>query len=564
MQEENEHLCSLETAVEELLTIVKAVQNFSSEMQKIEKFLNENKKRVVTLGKIVAVHCGISPTAKEALLFGKLIMANLLFNNIKSIDFLSAALEQTISAEELKTKIVEFVREIDRYLTGDKKIFVKQIEKEIKVLEKIKGAVKGAKYDPEWRKEIETLENKMRSITVTLSGKKKNQQKSEKNKKLTQQEYQKIMHTLDVIADFRCFCNFRMRNIVSKYAVLREILMQFFETQTLNYLYVLPRMCGQCTKTNIEMCAPVLVFQTHISMAQIYMIEILRKLTKIEKSCEEETELIIENMKRTGLVDRNRLGDLLSRYAPKRKPFIIQMINSQKETFFYTNIIRILYLIISDISCMLLFQCCRKMKKNCVSVLLGANYIYHRSLLQYHAKKENVTNVEQLEKGTLSALIAEQYFFDGFRAVKIVTDGIFITGSLLFPYFHRYHTFRVSILHSMLDILSKKLAKNALERYCMQQKKNVALNTGKKLEDVFYRLVRRRLLNILRILSIRFLRSKKGMQEFLCTIDKDEFERRGLFGHTSEVSVFISASFPLIFFGIFSLYRSDAVYLHRQ
>ncbi|KAI5171590.1 hypothetical protein NEFER03_0912 [Nematocida sp. LUAm3] len=531
---------TLPSAAKRLLEIIKKVKELIAgyDEQEMRRYLIEKREEVINLGKVIAISSGLPSTSEEAKVFGLFIVANSSLTEEESLLFLREAIKKTITMGVLRMKIIEFTKKVRERMEEEKKLMFEVLNKEIAVLKEIKQSEKGAKHDPTWKKEIEQLEKKLHDMKRTLEG----DHREEKKSLLSLSESCDFIDTLSKIANLTCFCNFQRRYSPDIKRVAREILLHVTETKEWSYLNVLPWLCGKTGKLSVSMCLPKKIFSSSFPIFRAYILSTLRKLAELHPVAEDETRVFIRQSYDNQFIEKNELLKVLLLYSPDIQDSIAQIKTLKREEDFYATILSILYFLISVTIKKKFDQMDSQQKKGkkVIFLLRRINIVWHKHLFK---KNKNLFLSEKRKKESekLKNILEKYSVYDG---VSMATSGIFSSNSIIYSYFTRYYMLKSSILHTMLQILTKDLSTAANEKYKRELKPNGAE------EESFHLLIRRRILHFLRILSIKYLYLEKKKQvsikDFLESISEKEYEKRGLFGYRHQIDYFLLMALPLI------------------
>ncbi|KAI5156252.1 hypothetical protein NEPAR06_2149 [Nematocida parisii] len=552
----------IKKTVRELLNIVSQADSIPRDGSNIQKFFIEHRKKIISLGKLVAVLSGIHPKSVEADKFGKLLVFNYICSNVVSIQFLhQILLEDTLQAHTLKTQITNFVRELTEYAEKDKKDFLACMQQERLVLNQLKSSEKAAKENPEWLKEIELLEKRINNISILIKDKKPKPelpQKSVKTKKSKQNT--EFLEILDTLTHFTCFCGFKKRKRPSKYDILREITISMLETEKISYISVMPFLCTDHQKLNIEMCSPQAMDINLIKCAKQYIQYILKTFIKYIHNDEAIRIIkeIIKEYKETKIYNRIKLANAFLMISPARQESIHKAMNSLTVSVFYINVIRVIYLLIHDFAYNRICEYKDISGVDLHKIFLRENKEYHKLLIHKYSKSPNNVNhlpmkiptkkmhrmtELSLEFMNIHDLKRSKVFNNKFYLVRTISDGIFSKSGVLSDYFEKYHGLRISILQSLLIILTKRITQAVKHKiHKNANNPNMSNIESKYLTSI----IRRRILSTLHIFTIRFLKTNSiKPRSFIYTIPPYEFDRRGLPLHYNELCMFFLLAMPV-------------------
>ncbi|OAG28797.1 hypothetical protein NEDG_00936 [Nematocida displodere] len=567
MEQKNQLSMDLETAVKKLLGIVNVMKELSTETEKMESFLIKEKEKVTALGCAVAVYSGFDADSEEAARFGKLVISNFLIKQPESIQFLIDALNQSITREELKNKILHFIHTLEAYLEADKQTLINSLTQELSVLSTLKNSSKAAADDQVWTDEIERLEEKMKTMIVSLQKPPLAQKKKHVPKKeiavITQTQKKHMVEVLKNISMFTCFCCAQKNVGVSEPELTQELLLYILEWDHLAYLPIIPRLCFDKMKISIEMCSPTLVGVGDIIQAYQYALKMLQNLSQTTKQCVLEVREAVSYFERKESLPISLLRGIFIHFSPQRVVAISQALSSSSPTSLGINLVRLTYLVIHDYVPRYLAGECLVANVQLKEILKAVNKDNHQSLIA--SMLPNTVPVPEDRPAptnpglvTFQDLISTNVTQDMFYVVRLVSDGIFIPGSLLYPYFQERHRLRQTILVAASEVVVEKTAGLAYlkqkypkmsEEELIQQQKIIPIVVPESLR----RLVRQRLFGLVRIQTQRCLKSCKPISEFVKGISTKDFVSRGIFGHTEEVHMFITSSLPLLVFAAYSL-----------
>ncbi|KAI5135745.1 hypothetical protein NEAUS06_1630 [Nematocida ausubeli] len=566
---EEKHISTglIKKTVKELLEIVEQADKFPKESLCIQRFFMEHRNKIFDLGKLVAVQAGMQPDSLEAIKFGKLLVFNYICSNVVSIQFLHQILsDEAFKVHVFRSQICSFVKELMEYAKKDKSDFLACMKREKKVLKQLKNSEKAAKNDPEWTKEIEDLEKRIRNISILIKDKSPNKPQEKVVPEKQPRRKSQFLESLEILTHFTCFCGFKRHRRPSKYAILRELTINMIETERVSYISVMPFLCMDRQKINIEMCSPNRVDSDMAKAVEKYIKYIL---VQFSKYVETDTVLLIKkanrDYKKTGCYNKERLRDIFLRISPIRKESILKAVNSITDSFFYINIIRVIYLLIHDFAQSYLHRQKEVQKKDIPTILLSENKIYHRALIQKYyknntskesmsghmvkmpAKKIHRLDVLLQESPEIFNLRNRKSFDNKFYLARAISDGIFTESGALSGYFRKYHALRVSILQSVLSILTRRIAEAVRkEIYAKGESTRDEKCLSREGTKQIHSIVKRRILSTLNILAIRFLKTKSiKPRTFIYNISPSEFEKRGLFGHYNELCMFLLLAVPI-------------------
>ncbi|KAH9385247.1 uncharacterized protein NEMAJ01_0143 [Nematocida major] len=536
----------LRKTVRELLSIMENADVLPKETFHIQKFFLEQRSKIIQLGKLVVVLSGIPENSKEALKFGRLLVSNYICSNVVSIEFLNRALTCELESEGLlKEEIIQFVSKSLAYLKKDKKDFLRTIKKEKSVLKRLKTSEKAARSNPEWKSEIETLEERIRNISLIIRN--RAAPKKETAKPPKDRGFRDLIYRLSRL---KCFCSFKRKAKVSKYDVLREVTLHMLETQSICYISIIPFMCKDRQKINIEMCSPLGIEPGFIGKAKKYIKYTLQELAKsCPRDAARHVRACVAEYRKTGDFEKTKLRDALMALSPSRTSTIEKVVESPTNRIFHINIIRILYLLIHDSA----FNKIQQYKKlhsvgtNTLAIFVRENRIYHRALIRRYASTPKDAPLERVSEDggqSLHFLVRSKAFADTFYLTRTISDGIFTADGILSSYYRTYHVLRTSILASLLDILTKKVSAIVCANIDSRARRDRKCSA-----DKLHSIVKRRILSLLHVMTIRFLKTKNiSPREFVSSINLDEFEKRGIPGCHKEVWMFLLLALPMFVF----------------
>lgn len=590
MEEKDISLKHLKESVNELLSIVEHAEIFPKESTQIRKYFIEKRDKICGLGKRIAILSGLASDSEEALRFGKLVVSNYLCSNAVSTKFLRDAFTSTNVKDKLKEEIVHFTRALLKYLEEDRKALQKLVQKEGEILKKLKESEKAAKHNPEWTREIESLERKIKNISKIITDKKDNE-KDTNNKSILQidndtkrknenqnnnlnnslnedqnnnlDEKSKVfIELLERLSRLKCFCSFKKNKKPSKYDILKELAVHIFETEKISYISVMPYICQAERKISIEMCSPDGIDSDFIESAKKYIEYILIEI--VDNSTEVVAESIRESVKyykKSGKYKKEHIKKIFVGIAPNRMLSIQKILLSSNDTVFYINIIRFIYLMIHDLAYDTMKSHRKTEEIDLPYIILRENRIYHKQLIKEWissnpAQDERYTGLTNTDKTSRISLLYPilsniPLSLDTFVLIRTISNGIFSDGNVLSEYYKEYHLLRVSVLRTILDIITKKISTEVYAQMASTKKeatKHRQKSTTHPPKELLS-IVRRRILNTLHVLAIRFIRSKSiRLRTYISKIDTNEFVKRGLPVRHAELYMLLSLALPLFAF----------------
>ncbi|KAI5192256.1 hypothetical protein NEMIN01_1908 [Nematocida minor] len=562
MEEKDASIELLRKTVKELLSFVEEADKMPKESFQMQKFFIDNRNRISELGRIVVTMAGMPADSLEALKFGRLFVSNYICSNIVSTQFLTRVLTDEVAKEVLKEEIISFVKSLTVYLEKDKENLLMTIQKEKDLLQKLKDSEKAAKSDPEWTKEIEILEKRIKNISILVLDKKATESSRKRIERIKEQNNPDFIELMESLSRLKCFCSFRKNKKPSKYALLRETTLHILETEQICYISVMPFLCQENKKFNIEMCSPTGQDVEFIPTAKKYIEYIFTELMKASPENSSNTiEMCLKEYRETGTYKREHIQDVLLEHSPPRAASIQKAMESLTNTIFYINIVRCIYLVIHDFAYHSMLKYKKTEKIDLSLIFLRENKKYHNKLIrQYVSKMEKSENIseEPKEKNkkhlqNYSFLVDRDAISSKFHLVRAISHGIFTEENILSEYFKEYHTLRRSVLNTLLDILSRKISSQVYEEMLEKKGKHKNVNQMKKesreTPKELSALVRRRILSTLQSVATRFMKTKSiKPRAFLYSIHSNEFEKRGLPRYHKEMYMFLMLALPLFAF----------------
>lgn len=590
--EENKYTRELvEETVKELQAIAGKAEKCANEQEKMEQFLISQKQRVKQLGQILAAYSGIPQESAAAHRLGVLIVVNFLNQNIGNLEFLAQVLNRRITKAELKEAIIRFVAAVDAHMKQDTANMLTQLQQEIAVLQRLKESKQAARDDPEWQREITALSQKMQAMSISLGrpparastraatapatpaaplsapacslaespatstmaqkGKAVKHQLASEPKK-----QKKLTDLISSLATLTCFCNFQRRHVPQMSTVVQETLLYILETNTFNYLSIIPRLCTQSYKISVEMCSPKDLSQEAAFGYQRYIVRMLQNLTDITKKDSQLLDELVSVFYQERQISRPLLQSLLLGYSPRRHREIVLAITSRSPALFYINVVRVLYLIIHDVVMGHLIIEAANQDMSLISLLSLLNRRHHEKLLiRYQRKSTKRASTDQplgsaatkrsanLCSISFADLASKRLRRNKRLLARVIANGVFTNTGLLSGYFATYHSFRTSVLQGAAKSIAKRLATDQLQQLAATQSSLESLQAS----------AHRQLLGFLRAQTVRFLSSKLEIAEFLHRLALEGAAQKGFPSQAKEVQLFISVALPLFVFSMASL-----------